>query len=52
MWNDVWMSEKPKKDKGLFVKINMDGYGKMSDINLIVIEKWLEQNARGYQECR
>jgi hypothetical protein len=20
--------------------------------NLIVIEKWLEQNARGYQECR
>jgi hypothetical protein len=50
--NDVWSTEKPKKDEGLFVKIKSAGTSKISDINLIVMDKWLEQNAEGYKDCR
>jgi hypothetical protein len=49
--NNIWANDNTRKDDGLFVKIESAGYGKVSDVNLIVMEKWLRQNADGYRDC-
>jgi hypothetical protein len=49
--NDIWSNDQRKNESGLFVKIESAGIRKVSEVNPIIVEKWIQQVADGYKEC-